>query len=182
MNKAIFLDRDGTINKEVNYLYKVEDFVFIDGVIEAIKYFNDQGYKVIVVSNQAGVAKGYYTEDDIVILHNHIDKLLKEHDAKIDKYYYCPHHIEGKITKYRVNCNCRKPNIEMFNQAVKEFDISLKDSIMVGDKELDVLAGKNAGVGINILVRSGHKIDEDNTVADCIFDNLYQYILEVKNR
>lgn len=180
MNKAVFLDRDGTINKEVNYLYKKEDFSFISKTIEAIKIFHELGYAVIIITNQAGVARGYYKEQDIEILHRYIDELLIAENTYIDAYYYCPHHPDGSVKRYKIKCNCRKPSHGMIEQAVKDFDIDLKESIIVGDKEIDVQTGKNAGVGQCILVRSGHIVDEANTVADSIYDSLYDFAKELK--
>lgn len=182
MNKAIFLDRDGTINEEINYLYKTRDFNFISGAIDAIKIFQKLGYIILVITNQAGVARGYYKEADIKGLHHYIDKLLKKENIYIDAYYYCPHHPEGTIEKYKKECNCRKPKIGMIEQAVKDFNIDLHKSIIVGDKEIDVKTGKNAGIGVSILVRSGHMIQEENTSADMIYDNLFSFALELKNK
>jgi len=179
MNKAVFLDRDGTINKEVNYLYKTDEFEFIEGAIDAIKIFRESGYKVIVVTNQAGIARGYYKEKDVQVLHNYLDKLLKENNTFIDAYYYCPHHPEGTIEKYNGKCNCRKPEIGMIEQAKIDFNIDLKESIIVGDKESDILTGKNAGIGRTILVRSGHLVDEAKTVADAVYDNLYEFAISL---
>ncbi|NLK96423.1 MAG: D-glycero-beta-D-manno-heptose 1,7-bisphosphate 7-phosphatase [Clostridiales bacterium] len=175
MNKVVFLDRDGTINKEVNYLYKKEELIFIPKTVEAIKIFHELGYKIIVVTNQAGVARGYYKEKDVEILHEYIDKLLIAEGTYIDAYYYCPHHPDGIVERYKKKCNCRKPNHGMIDQAVKDFDINLGESIIVGDKEIDVTTGKNAGIGKCVLVRSGHMVDEVNTVADSIYDSLYDF-------
>ncbi len=175
MNKAIFLDRDGTINKEINYLYRPEDFMFINGTVEAIRIFHELGYIVIVITNQAGVAKGYYTENDIMILHNYIDKLLANSDTYIDKYYYCPHHIDGIINTYKIKCDCRKPSTGMIDKAVADYNINLKNSIIIGDKEIDIEVGKKAGISKCVLVRSGHNINESETKADCIYDNIYDF-------
>jgi D-alpha,beta-D-heptose 1,7-bisphosphate phosphatase (EC 3.1.3.-) len=172
MNKAVFLDRDGTINIEKNYLYKVEDFVFIRGTVEAIKIFHNLGYIVIVITNQAGVARGYYTESDVKELHNYIDAELIKNGTYVDAYYYCPHHPEGIAVEYAVECECRKPNTGMIEQAVKDFNINLKESFIIGDKEIDIQTGKNAGMKMSILVRSGHNINEANTEADEIYDDL----------
>jgi len=180
INKTVFLDRDGTINKEVNYLYKPNDLVLIDGVIEAIRIFHDLNYKVIVITNQAGVAKGYYSEHDVENLHQHLEGILKAKGTYIDAFYYCPHHPEGTVKEYKSECKCRKPHIGMIEQAVKDFDIDLSESIIVGDKEIDVQTGKNAGIGNKgtgkcILVRSGYILDERTTVADAIYNNLGEF-------
>jgi len=153
LNKAIFLDRDGTINIDKDHLYKVEDFEFIDGVPEQIAKWNKLGYLVIVVTNQAGVAKGLYTEDDVKILHEYINKELVKYEAHIDAFYYCPHHPDGKIEKYKLNCNCRKPKTGMLEQAIEDFDIDVNKSFLFGDKEWDVQAGEKMGIK-SILVET----------------------------
>lgn len=146
MNKAVFLDRDGTINVDTSYLYKPEDFVWIKGAREAIKYAHDKGYLVIVVTNQSGIARGYYTEDDVLALHKFINDELQKINTKIDAFYYCPHHIEGSIDKYKIECECRKPKSGMLLKAAVDFDIDLSKSFMFGDREKDKNAGENAGV------------------------------------
>ena len=122
--KTVFLDRDGTINVEKNYLYRLEDFEFIPKAPEAIAMLNKCGYQVIVVSNQAGVARGYYTEDDVKKLHKYINLRLKEYNAHIDAFYYCPHHpdkgFEGEIKELKIDCDCRKPKIGMLEKAKKD--------------------------------------------------------------
>lgn len=149
MNKAAFFDRDGTINVEVNYLYKVEDFKFIDGIPELIKSFNDNGYKVIVITNQAGIARGYYTENDMHILHEYINEELRKIGAHIDAFYFCPHHPD-----FTGDCNCRKPKTGMIEQAIKDFDIDVTQSVLFGDKSWDVEAGEKCGI-------KGYLIDKD---------------------
>lgn len=173
--KCIFLDRDGTINKEVDYLYKVDDFEFIEGADKAIKIFNDLEYLVIVVTNQSGIARNYYTEDDLKNLHIYLDKLLEQNSAKIDAYYYCPHHPTKGLGKYKIKCLCRKPELGMFLQAKKDFNIDFENSIIIGDKISDVESGLRLGMK-SILLRSGHgsneeknlygKIDTYNTLLD----------------
>lgn len=170
--KIIFLDRDGTINVEVDYLHRVEDFQFIDGVPEAIKIFKDLGYKVVVVSNQSGIARGYYDTKSVDVLHKYIDTQLGNY--KIDKYYYCPHHPNG-INEYKKICDCRKPKLGMFHKVQKDFEIDNKNSYMVGDKISDAEFGVNAGL-IPILVRSGHKFNlEEQHKNIKIFDNLLDF-------
>ncbi|MGP1488206.1 MAG: D-glycero-alpha-D-manno-heptose-1,7-bisphosphate 7-phosphatase [Peptoanaerobacter stomatis] len=141
MNKAAFFDRDGTINVEKNYLYKVEDFEFIKGIPELIKKYNDEGYVVIVVTNQAGIARGYYTEEDMNILHRYINEQLAKIGAHIDAFYFCPHHpdITGE-------CNCRKPKTGMLEKAIKEWNIDVTKSILYGDKPWDIEAGEKCGI------------------------------------
>jgi len=141
MNKAAFFDRDGTINVEVNYLHKTEDFRFIDGIPILIKQYNDEGYKVIVVTNQAGIARSYYTEQDMHKLHAYINEQLALYGAHIEAFYFCPHHPD--ITG---DCNCRKPKTGMIEQAIKDFDIDVKQSILFGDKPWDIEAGEKCGI------------------------------------
>lgn len=141
MRKALFLDRDGTINIDKGYVHKPEDFIFIDGIIELIKKYNQDGYIVIVISNQAGIARGYYTEDDVIALHKYVDELLLKSDAHVDKWYYCPHHPE-----FGADCNCRKPKTGMLEQAIAEFDIDVKQSLLVGDKPWDIECGEKMGI------------------------------------
>ncbi|WP_425806385.1 D-glycero-alpha-D-manno-heptose-1,7-bisphosphate 7-phosphatase [Desulfitobacterium sp. Sab5] len=141
MNKAVFLDRDGTINVDVNYLYRIEDFRFIEGMPQFIKKFNDWGYKVIVVTNQAGIARGYYTEKDMNKLHRFINNELKKIGAHIDAFYYCPHHpdITGP-------CHCRKPESGMILQAINDFNIDVKQSLLFGDKMWDIESAEKCGI------------------------------------
>lgn len=175
MNKAVFLDRDGTLNVEVNYLYRTEDFKFVRGAIEAIKIFHDLGFKVIVITNQAGIARGYYSEKDVVHLHSYIDAELNKENTYIDAYYYCPHHPQGTDGKYAIECECRKPKTGMIKKAVQDMNVDLAHSFIVGDKEIDVITGKNSGIKHTVLVRSGHPIDEINTVADVIHNDLLSF-------
>jgi len=141
MRKALFLDRDGTINIDKGYVYKPEDFIFIDGIIEAIRKYNQDGYLVIVISNQAGIARGYYKENDVIALHKYVDSLLQKSGARVDKWYYCPHHPE-----FGSDCNCRKPKTGMLEQAIAEFDIDVKQSLLVGDKPWDIECGEKMGI------------------------------------
>jgi len=178
MNKAIFLDRDGVINKEVNYLYKIEDFEFIDGVFEALKYFQSLGYILIVVTNQSGIGRGYYDRDDFLILNSWMLSTLEEHGIFIKKVYYCPTAPKGKDMREsedRGEDDCRKPSPNMLLKAKKEFDINVENSIMIGDKEIDIEAGLNAKVKKTILVQSGHKLSAEdlaNTKATFVADDL----------
>ena len=145
-NKAIFFDRDGTLNVDVHYLHDPADFVWVDGAIEAIRWANEHGYLVIVVTNQSGIARGYYDEAAVHHLHDWMNTELEKHNAHIDAFYYCPHHTEGKLPAYTKSCDCRKPAPGMILRAIAEHDIDPAASWMFGDAESDVAAAENAGV------------------------------------
>lgn len=151
---AVFLDRDGTLNVEKNYLYRAEDFEFIPGALEAVRLLNQAGLFVVVLTNQSGIARGLYSEADLQRLHRHVDTLLAAEGARVDAWYYCPHHPEGRGA-YRRHCDCRKPLPGMLFQAAAEHGIDLSRSWMVGDKAVDVEAGLAAGCR-PILVRTGY--------------------------
>lgn len=154
IKKAVFLDRDGTLNVEKDYLYRVEDFEFTRGAIEAIRLLNRAGLFVVVVTNQSGIARGYYSEEDLAVLHRHIDALLAAAGVRVDAWYYCPHHPEGR-EPYRQSCVCRKPLPGMLEQAARDHGIDLSRSWMVGDKLVDVEAALAAGCR-PVLVRTGY--------------------------
>ncbi len=145
MQRAVFLDRDGTIIEDVGYLGECSKIRFLPRVSEAIKLLNENGFKVIVITNQAGVARGYFTEETVREINRYIQESLANQGAVIDRTYYCPHHIEGIIEEYSKECYCRKPNPGMIEQAVGEFDIDLKNSFVIGDKISDIEAGQRAG-------------------------------------
>ncbi len=159
MDKAVFLDRDGTINKEVTYLYRPEDLVILPGVPEAVKILRDNGFCILVVTNQAGIARGYYTVEHMHRLHRYLNEQLKRDGAWIDAFYYCPHHPEHGIGEYRKVCRCRKPDTGMFEMAEREYEIDKNHSYMIGDKRIDVQAGHNYGIR-SILVGTGYGREE----------------------
>ena len=154
MDKAVFFDRDGTLNVDGHYIYRIEDFKWMPDAAEAIRYCHDKGYLVIVVTNQSGVARGYYTEDDVHVLHEYMNDELKRLGTSIDAFYYCPHHPEAKIGKYRIDCDCRKPKPGMVLKACCDFGIDTSKSYMIGDKKRDVECGERAGVR-GILYKGG---------------------------
>ena len=127
-NKAIFLDRDGTINIDKNYLYKKEEFEYLPGALQGLKNLTDANFLLFIITNQSGIARGFYSEADFLSLTEWMTKDLKSRGIKIEKVYFCPHLNE--------HCNCRKPKTALFHQAIKEFDIDIKQSYAVGDKEL----------------------------------------------
>ena len=167
--RAVFLDRDGTINVDKHYLYRWDEFEFMEGVPEAIKGFHDLGYCVIVVTNQSGVARGYYSEDDVKILHEHINECLQKYKTQIDGFYYCPHLQNGKIFQYRKKCRCRKPEKGLFEQAIREWNIDPFNSWTIGDRERDIIPGINMGMKGILLTDS-----ESYTFDYCCRRNLLE--------
>ena len=159
MNSAIFFDRDGVLNEEVGYLYEISKFKWIDGAIDAIKLCNEKNFLVIVVTNQSGIARGLYTEDDTKKLHNFMQSELKKFGAHIDAFYYCPHHPEGKVAAYKKICDCRKPEPGLILRACKDFDIDVANSILIGDSARDIEAGRRAGIGKLIRFQGGNLFD-----------------------
>ena len=147
--KALFLDRDGVINIEKNYLYKIEDFEFCDGIFELCRYFQNRGYLIFVITNQSGIARGYYSDEDFQKLTHFMLKAFKREGIDIASVKYCPHH-----PNYSGTCECRKPSSGMIDSLAKEFDIDLASSILIGDKISDIQAGKNANIGLNCLIES----------------------------
>ena len=137
-NKAFLLDRDGTINKDTGYISRTEDMLLLPGTAEAIKSINQAGYLVIVISNQSGVARGYYDISVAEKTNQKLNELLKEQGAHIDAFYICPHHPEGVIKKYAIQCNCRKPGTAMFEQAIKDYKLDPVCCYACGDRPRDV--------------------------------------------
>ncbi|MCH5195607.1 MAG: HAD family hydrolase [Oscillospiraceae bacterium] len=151
MNKAFFLDRDGTINVDTGYVGKPDDIKLMPGAAEAIKKMNDAGYLVIVISNQSGVARGYFTEEQVQEVNQRLNDMLAEHDAHIDAFYYCPHLENGSVPEYSIKCLCRKPLPGMFRNAVKDFDLDPSACFACGDNPRDVEGAMAIGVPNNHL-------------------------------
>ncbi|MFC1903353.1 D-glycero-alpha-D-manno-heptose-1,7-bisphosphate 7-phosphatase [Chloroflexota bacterium] len=165
MQKAVFLDRDGTIIEDTGYPHERSKIKFLPRVSEAIKLLNKNGFKVIVTTNQAGVARGYFTEETVREINSYIKESLARHGATIDKVYYCPHHVEGIIEEYRKECYCRKPNPGMIEAAINEFNIDAKSSFAIGDKISDIEAGHRAGCKAILLVGEGSLNKEEEGLA-----------------
>lgn len=177
-NKAIFLDRDGTLNIDYGYVHQIDDFKFIEGVGKTLKKLQDQGYLLVLVTNQSGIARGYFSEAQFHQLTEWMDWSLDEdYGVVLDGIYYCPHHPEG-IGEYRENCDCRKPQAGMFLQAIADLDIDPAKSIMVGDKLEDLLAAEKAGIATKVLVKSGKPITEEAIAkADHVIESLAHWNL-----
>ncbi|TDQ56290.1 D-alpha,beta-D-heptose 1,7-bisphosphate phosphatase [Mesocricetibacter intestinalis] len=174
MKKAIFLDRDGTLNIDHGYVHDIDNFQFIEGSIEALKTLKEMGYLLVLVTNQSGIARGYFSEQEFLQLTEWMDWSLADRGVDLDGIYYCPHHIEGK-GEYRQQCDCRKPAPGMLLQAIKELKIDPQMSVMIGDKPEDIQAGERAGIGIKVLVRSGKPLSAENEkLADHVLDSIAQ--------
>ncbi len=166
MNKAVFLDRDGTINEDSNYVYEIEKFRFIQKAVEAIKILKEKGFKVIVVTNQSGVGHGLYSERDVRKVHAYMMKELGKKGVEIDDVLYCPH-------KRDAGCECRKPNTLMVKKSAKKFNLNLKKCFVIGDKNADVALGNRTGCKA-ILVKTGHSgKDKCEAFPDYVTKNIY---------
>ena len=160
MNKVVFLDRDGVITQDPpHYAHRIDQLRLIPKSAEAVRLLNENGFKVVVVSNQSGVARGYYQEKDVEIYNSAMKKELEERGAYIDAIYYCPHYPEAEIEAYRIDCDCRKPKPGMLKRAEKDLNLDLKRSFLIGDKIIDIVAGYRAGCK-TILVLTGHGNEE----------------------
>ncbi|HXZ94926.1 MAG TPA: D-glycero-beta-D-manno-heptose 1,7-bisphosphate 7-phosphatase [Dehalococcoidia bacterium] len=175
MNRAVFLDRDGVITQEPPYYaHKLSELALLPKSADAIRLLNENGFLVVVACNQAGIAHGYYREEDAIAFNQAMKDNLAREGARIDAMYYCPHHPEARIERYRVKCNCRKPEPGMLTRAGKELNLDLRQSFMVGDKLSDIEAGKRAGCK-TIMVRTGQGVEElkaKEIECDYVADNL----------
>lgn len=164
--KAVFLDRDGVINKYVGFLRNIDDFELLDGVSKAIRKINESGYLAIVVTNQPVIARGEVSFAELTEIHNKMETLLGEDGAYLDAIYFCPHHpdkgFDGEIPELKFDCDCRKPKPGMLIKAAKEFNIDLTKSWMVGDSDSDIMAGKNAGCSTVLIGESDENMCASN--------------------
>jgi D-glycero-D-manno-heptose 1,7-bisphosphate phosphatase len=183
---AVFLDRDGTINQEVGYIRDLDNLALIPGAAEAIRQLNQMGIPVVVVTNQSGVARGYYPESWMAQLHGRLKTLLAAEDAQLDGVYYCPHLPDGEVPEYSFDCDCRKPEPGMLEQAAKDLNLDLSRSFMIGDKATDIDVGLRVGCK-TILLRSGYGEQvlkgeyQHIPQSDYVFDSLiesYEQILK----
>ena len=165
--KTIFLDRDGVINQDIGYLHKIEDCNFINGVFKACKYFKSLGYQIVIITNQSGISRGYFSEKDFQILTNWMTDQFERNNIKILDVFHCPHSPES-------SCDCRKPNPGMLISAKKKYGIDMDKSWMIGDSERDIRAANLAGIKKTILVRSGHEVNEPESNAMFFLDSIYQ--------
>ena len=165
--KTIFLDRDGVINKDINYLHKIDDFEFVDGIFDVCLYFQSLGYKIIIITNQSGISRGYYSHSDYQKVTQWMLDQFKYKNINILDVFHCPHGPDS-------TCDCRKPKPGMFLKAKDRYNTDMEKSWMIGDKERDIIAANSAGIDNTILVRSSHRIDESNSNAKIILDSIQQ--------
>ena len=189
MRPAVFLDRDGTIIEERGYLDRLDLLEFYSFTADAIRLLNRAGYATVVITNQGGIGRGIIDEPFLHLVHRTIDARLAAGNAKIDRYYFCPHHPDAIVPELRVKCTCRKPAPGMIEQACRELSLDPARSVMIGDRRLDVAAGNNAGTR-GILVRTGHGAHEEAMPLgaarpDAILNNLMEavgWILRTSSR
>ncbi|PMJ88445.1 D-glycero-beta-D-manno-heptose 1,7-bisphosphate 7-phosphatase [Vibrio sp. 10N.261.55.A7] len=170
---ALFLDRDGVINIDHGYVHDEHSFEFVEGVFEATKQLQDMGYMLVLVTNQSGIARGMFDEERFLSLTQWMDWNFVDHGVEFDGFYYCPHHAEHGVGKYKEECDCRKPKPGMFISARDFLKIDMSKSVMVGDKAEDMMAAEAAEVGTKILVRTGKPVtDKGEALATTVLDSI----------
>jgi len=180
MRKAAFLDRDGVINVDRGYLYRWEDFEFVPGAVDAMRALHEAGYLLVVVTNQSGIARGMYTEQDFRVLSQRMCAFLAEHGAPIAGVFHCPHHPSGQVPALARDCECRKPLPGLLLQARDALSLDLASSMLVGDKASDILAARRAGVARAYRVSSRYASDvADPVEADAEFGDLARCVAAV---
>lgn len=183
MKKAVFLDRDGTINVDKHYLYKIEDFELLPGTIEALKIIQEKGFMIIIITNQSGIARGKYSEDDFLKLTSFMIHMFEKEGIRINDVLYCPHLPDAKILDYKIDCDCRKPRLGLFNEAIQKWDIDLSSSFAIGDRLRDCSIClesdcKGYVIGNTVDAETIKKIDEGvyhnieyrSTLIECALD------------
>ena len=172
----IFLDRDGVINEDYGYVYKWSEFKFIEGSIDALKYLTELKIKLIIVTNQGGIARGYYTEDDFKNLNQKMIDKMNSYGIEILDTFYCPHYRDGIVTSLSIDCECRKPKPGMILKAAKKYELDLSRSIIVGDRESDLIAGKNANLLDSFLINPSSEISYEKEYIDECSRNLSDFV------
>jgi len=181
---AVFLDRDGTVNAEVHYLSSPDKLQLIPRTISAIRELNDLGVKVFIISNQSGVARGMFPESAVSVVHEALTDMLKKEGAAVDDFFYCPHLPGAADARYNKDCECRKPKPGMLHQARKKYALDLQRSYVIGDRCIDIAAGKAAGTG-TVMVSTGYgakEIDECRSSPDFFAVDLYDGVQYVKQK
>ena len=164
-NKCVFLDRDGVLIKDVGYLKNPKDIIILPGSLEALKALKTAGYLLIIVTNQAGVAKGFFSMDDLASVHDRLLQIYEDNEIRIDDLYFCPHHDKGTVEPYNIKCSCRKPSAGMVLKGVEKFDVDTGRSFMIGDKDSDIMLAKNSGLK-SFYIRNDMYEHDDNIIPD----------------
>ena len=180
MNKALFIDRDGVINREINYVHRIGDFEFLPGIFTHLQKFNSLGYLIIIITNQAGIGRGIYTVEDYNKLTSWMLDEFKKNKVEITDVYFDPYHPEHGVGEYRKESYDRKPNPGMIVKASKKHAINLEKSILIGDKLSDIQAGLNAGVGDLFLINTGHEIEDVKVPIECKLVNSLDEVLKMQ--
>jgi D-glycero-D-manno-heptose 1,7-bisphosphate phosphatase len=171
--RAAFIDRDGVLNEERAFVHRIEDFAFVPGAVEALRLLRRAGYLLVVITNQSGIARGLYSESDYLVLTEHMREQLAAAGVTLDAVEYCPHLPDAPVDRYRVECDCRKPKPGMLKRVIEALDIDPAASFLVGDRLSDIEAGRAAGIGRCLLVRTGYALPEDVVSrADGVYDDL----------
>ncbi len=171
--KGAFIDRDGVIIEERGYAYRIEDFAPLPGAIAALRELQSAGYRLVVITNQSGIARGLYSEADYQSFSAHMEEQLRVQGVRLDAVEHCPHLPDAPVARYRLECECRKPRPGMLRRAASRLGIEMPGSVLVGDRRSDIEAGRAAGVGRCFLVRSGQRLAEaDEALADGAYDDL----------
>ncbi len=175
--RAVFLDRDGVINVDLGYVHRVEHFRFVPGSDVALARLQAAGWRLVVVTNQSGLARGLYSSADYERFTAHLRAQLAGAGVQLDAVLHCPHLPDAVVPAYRLSCPCRKPAPGLLLQAARELSLDMGASVMVGDRLSDVFAGRAAGVGYNVLVRSGHALEPGAAEqADAVYDDLAAFV------
>lgn len=181
--KAFFLDRDGTVNKHIGFITRIEELELLEGVGESIKLLNEEGYMVIIITNQSGIARGYLSVEELEEIHNKMKMLLQQEGAYVDDIFYCPHYIDKEIIggrkEFQKECSCRKPKPGMLIEAAGKYNIDLKKSWMIGDSKCDVEAGKRAGCQIALI---GQVEDKEIPCFSSLFECVNSILESLKER
>lgn len=181
MNKAVFLDRDGTINVEKNYLYKIEDFEFLPQALDGMKMLYDAGYLLIVITNQSGIARGYYTEKDYEKLTDHMKQICADYGVDFADIQYCPHLEGATVPEYDRKCDCRKPATGLFKRAVEKYDIDLSESYAIGDKMRDLSICNDTGCRGYLIGGTADRESAENIESvESLYDAACRIILRNK--
>lgn len=181
-NRAVFLDRDGTLNQDVGYTYKVEDLRVLDNVVEGLRLISEMGFRLVITANQSGIARGYFTVQEMGTFNRHLVDTLESHSIIIDGIYYCPYHPTEGIGLFRRNSAYRKPQPGMLIQAAKDHNIDLRSSYVIGDKKSDILAGQAAGCTTILVMTGAAGTGEPELAADpnCVARDLVEAALIIQ--